>query len=74
MLGLTPIHVNSTLRELRERGLVSFRAGSVEFISRPKLVKLAGFDKTYLQYNWPAALHKAAVSRQSPTALRPSTL
>lgn len=53
VLGLTPIHVNRTLRELRERGLVSFRAGVVEFINRAKLVKLAGFDKAYLQY-WPA--------------------
>lgn len=74
VLGLTPIHVNRTLRELRERELVSFRAGSVEFLHRPKLVKLAGFDKSYLQYNWPASLRKAASPRQPQPALRPSTL
>ncbi|WP_245417317.1 Crp/Fnr family transcriptional regulator [Aminobacter sp. AP02] len=72
-LGLTQIHVNRTLRELRERELVSFRAGSVEFLSRPKLVKLAGFDRAYLQYNWPSALQKSASSRHSP-APRPATL
>lgn len=50
LLGLTQIHVNRTLRELRERELVSFRSGHVEFIDRHKLAKLAGFDKGYLQY------------------------
>lgn len=65
VLGLTQIHVNRTLRELRERELVSFRAGSVEFINRPKLVKLAGFDNSYLQHNWPKEFQKVAGSRQS---------
>lgn len=70
-LGLTQIHVNRTLRELRERELVSFRAGSVEFLNRSKLVKLAGFDRAYLQYNWPAVPQKTANSRQ-PLAPRPA--
>ena len=30
-LGLTAIHVNRVLRQLRERGLVTFRDGRVEF-------------------------------------------
>ncbi|WP_269930484.1 Crp/Fnr family transcriptional regulator [Aminobacter sp. HY435] len=72
VLGLTQIHVNRTLRELRERDLVSFRAGAVEFLNRSKLVKLAGFDKTYLQYNWPTALRKGAGPRQSQPAMRPA--
>lgn len=72
-LGLTQIHVNRTLRELRERELVSFRAGSVEFLSRQKLVKLAGFDNGYLRYNWPSQplrpnpAHKPAAG-QAPSA------
>lgn len=74
VLGLTPIHVNRTLRELRERELVSFRAGAVEFLNRPKLVKLAGFDKGYLQYNWPTSLRKAGSAREPQPALRPPTL
>jgi CRP-like cAMP-binding protein len=49
VLGLTAIHVNRTLRELREHELVSFRAGSVEFLNRPRLVKISGFDKEYLR-------------------------
>lgn len=74
VLGLTQIHVNRTLRELRERELVSFRAGAVEFINRHKLVKLASFDKSYLQYNWPASLRKAGATHQPQAALRPYTL
>ncbi len=48
-LGLTAIHVNRTLRELREHDLVSFRSGFVEFLNRPKLEKISGFDKEYLR-------------------------
>jgi CRP-like cAMP-binding protein len=48
-LGLTAIHVNRTSRELREHDLVSFRSGFVEFLNRPKLAKISGFDKEYLR-------------------------
>lgn len=48
ILGMTSVHVNRTLAELRKAGLVSFRAGHVHVINRPKLVKMAGFDKEYL--------------------------
>jgi CRP-like cAMP-binding protein len=51
VLGLTAIHVNRTLRELREHKLISFRSGFVEFLNRPKLVKLSGFDGEYLRLN-----------------------
>ncbi|KXF79504.1 Crp/Fnr family transcriptional regulator [Paramesorhizobium deserti] len=47
-LGLTAIHVNRMLRELREQNLVAFRYGEVEFINRPALVRLANFDENYL--------------------------
>ncbi|PRD40991.1 Crp/Fnr family transcriptional regulator [Phyllobacterium phragmitis] len=47
-LGLTAIHVNRMLRELREQNLVAFRYGEVEFINRPGLVRLANFDENYL--------------------------
>lgn len=49
VLGLTAIHVNRTLRELREHELVSFRSGVVEFINRQKLSTLSGFDNDYLR-------------------------
>lgn len=49
ILGITAVHVNRTLGELRKAGLVSFRAGHVHMINRAKLVKMAGFDKEYLK-------------------------
>lgn len=47
-LGLTPIHINRMLRELREESLLIFRNNEVEFLNRPALVHLASFDEHYL--------------------------
>lgn len=48
-LGLTAIHVNRMLRELRERGYLEFRHGSVHFLNRQGLERFAGFDPGYLR-------------------------
>jgi cAMP-binding proteins - catabolite gene activator and regulatory subunit of cAMP-dependent protein kinases len=48
-LGLTAIHVNRMLRELRERGLIDFRQRTVRFLDRPGLERVAGFDPDYLK-------------------------
>ena len=48
ILGMTPVHVNRTLRELRNADLVSFKGGHVEMLNRKNLVKLAGFEREYL--------------------------
>ena len=47
-LGLSAIHVNRVLRQLRERGLVTFRNGRVTFENHEKLVDFAEFDTAYL--------------------------
>ena len=47
-VGLTPIHVNRTLKELRERGLVEFRSGRVNILNWEGLVQIAEFDPAYL--------------------------
>jgi CRP-like cAMP-binding protein len=47
-LGLTQIHVNRTLRELREAGLVEFRTGVVRILSMERLAAIAEFDPSYL--------------------------
>lgn len=47
-VGLTSVHVNRTLRELRERGLMEFRRGDVKFQDLKGLEKLAEFDPAYL--------------------------
>ncbi|MEH3041455.1 MAG: Crp/Fnr family transcriptional regulator [Sphingomonas paucimobilis] len=46
--GLTPVHVNRTLRELRERGLMEFRGRRVSITDLPGLRALAEFDDAYL--------------------------
>lgn len=47
-LGLTSVHVNRTLRELREQGLVQFRSGGVEIFDLLALRRIAEFDPAYL--------------------------
>jgi CRP-like cAMP-binding protein len=47
-LGLSAVHVNRVLRQLREMGLVTFRDGVVTFDDYDGLVKFTGFELTYL--------------------------
>ena len=46
--GLTPVHVNRTLRALREAGAMTFRGGLVEITDPARLRSIAEFDPTYL--------------------------
>ncbi len=48
-LGLTPVHVNRVLRELREGGLADFRKGEVRILDKGRLWRVAEFDPLYLQ-------------------------
>ena len=50
-LGLSAVHVNRVLRELREDGLVTFQHGEVEFHDMKGLIALADFDSDYLDQN-----------------------
>ncbi len=52
-LGLSAVHVNRVLRQLREEGLLTFRKGKVTFDDLPGLVALAEFDTAYLDHNGP---------------------
>src|SRR4051812_42978393 len=47
-LGLTSVHVNRTLKELREQGLMTFRGGQVTIEDSAGLRRLAEFDPAYL--------------------------
>jgi CRP-like cAMP-binding protein len=53
-LGLSSVHVNRVLRELREEGLVTFQNGRVTFGNYQALVDYAGFDQSYLDHDAPA--------------------
>ena len=50
-LGLSAVHVNCVLRELREMGLVTFQQGQVTFDDFDGLVQLADFDRQYLDHD-----------------------
>jgi CRP-like cAMP-binding protein len=52
-MGLSAVHVNRVLRELREDGLVTFQQGKVTIHDLDGLVKLADFDKSYLDHDGP---------------------
>jgi CRP-like cAMP-binding protein len=47
-LGLTSVHVNRTLQELRRRGLVEMQGGRLTIISLDELKSVAEFDAGYL--------------------------
>ncbi|MCV0395258.1 MAG: Crp/Fnr family transcriptional regulator [Rhizobiaceae bacterium] len=47
-MGLSVVHVNRTLQELRKRGLIRWHGDQVEILDWPGLVALAHFDPTYL--------------------------
>lgn len=47
-LGLTSVHINRTLKELRETGVVEFRGGRVSINDWPRLREIAEFDPRYL--------------------------
>jgi len=47
-LGLTSVHVNRVLRQLREMGLARFRDGRVEILNNAELMRIAEFDPQYL--------------------------
>jgi CRP-like cAMP-binding protein len=49
--GMTSVHVNRVLRDLREEKLVEFRRGRVSILDGSKLRRLAEFDEAYLYMN-----------------------
>lgn len=50
-LGLTSIHVNRILQELRKGGLIAVQRQSVTVLDEARLAELAGFDRIYLHQN-----------------------
>lgn len=48
-LGMSVVHVNRTLAELRRRDLLAWHGGRVEMVDRAGLRRLAEFDPTYLR-------------------------
>ena len=47
-LGMTPVHINRTLQELRRSGAILLRRGVLRIKDPIALTKLSGFDENYL--------------------------
>ena len=47
-LGMTPVHLNRVLKELRLGGAMTLERGSLVIVDPAKLVQIAGFDENYL--------------------------
>jgi CRP-like cAMP-binding protein len=59
-LGLSVVHTNRTLQELRDADLLSFDHGRLEIHDWDGLVGLSGFDPTYLHLDDEGAQRYAA--------------
>jgi Mn-dependent DtxR family transcriptional regulator len=47
-LGVTSVHINRTMQQLRSEGLVEFRSGRVTLLDYDALKRVAEFDPSYL--------------------------
>ena len=47
-LGMTAVHINRILKELRLAGAMALKRGSVTILDPVKLIQIAGFDENYL--------------------------
>jgi CRP-like cAMP-binding protein len=52
-LGLNAVHLHRVLRQLREKGLMTFRKGEIALDDLERLVALAAFDMTYFNQGGP---------------------
>lgn len=53
--GLSPVHLNRTLQELRRRGLIELKGGRLTILNLPALQAAAEFRSTYLHVRFQAA-------------------
>lgn len=59
-LGMTPVHINRVLKELRKSGTMALGRGRIEILDLLKLVHTAGFDENYLHRRLQGAAPMAA--------------
>jgi len=64
-VGLTPVHVNRVLRQLREGGTIEFRSSRATILDRARLEQIAEFDPGYLYLRRRRTYSAVAESRMS---------
>lgn len=48
VLGLTPVHINRKLQQLRHEGLIALQSKQIKILDLRELQQIAGFDSAYL--------------------------
>lgn len=66
MLGLTPVHVNRTIKSLREDGLVAIAHRVVQILDWSRLVEIGEFDPTYLRLSGSDGGCQPAINNAEP--------
>lgn len=69
-LGLSPVHVNRVLQDLRNRRLIELKGKRLAIPDWPALCKLADFDPGYLHLKADAARWDAGSQRGTPAPAR----
>jgi CRP-like cAMP-binding protein len=64
-LGLTAVHVNRTLKALKESGVLRVVRHTVEIVDWPRLEGIGDFDPVYLQIPSPAVRNGRSSSREA---------
>jgi hypothetical protein len=64
--GLSVVHVNRVLQQLRSDGFISFKAGRLTVRDRSGLAAAAGFDPSYLHMEDPIDLRAEVPVEQFP--------
>jgi CRP-like cAMP-binding protein len=49
-MGITPVHVNRVVKQLRDERILEFSRGAVTVIDQRRLLQLADFDDVYLHH------------------------
>jgi len=55
--GISPVHANRTIQDLRRKGLLQWQARTITITDWPGLVRLAGFKPDYLHLRQPVLEH-----------------
>lgn len=62
VLGLTPVHINRKLQQLRQEGLIALRSKQLTILDLRTLQQVAGFDSAYLAPRTQGSLDDVAPS------------
>jgi CRP-like cAMP-binding protein len=65
--GLSPLHVNRTLKQMREEGLIDFNRRTLKVLDSGRLREVAGFNPNYLHL-------RRAAEKDGPVAKRAGDL